>query len=48
MAILLWVLAVVLIIFGILQLVGGNLIWGIVLIALGLLVGPGAGYYTRV
>lgn len=37
----LWVLAVVLVVSGIVQVVRGALLWGIVLIVVGLLVGPG-------
>ena len=38
---LLWILAVVLVIAGIFAIVRGQLLWGIVLIVVGLLVGPG-------
>jgi len=38
---LLWIIAVVLVIAGIVTIVRGGLLWGIVLIVLGLLVGPG-------
>lgn len=41
MATLLWILAVVLVIAGIVAIVRGQLLWGIVLIVVGLLVGPG-------
>jgi uncharacterized protein YqgC (DUF456 family) len=41
MGTLLWLIAVVLVIAGIVSLVRGNLIPGIVLIVVGLLVGPG-------
>jgi hypothetical protein len=41
MAFLLWILAVILVIGGIFQLFKGQLLWGIVLIIVGLLVGPG-------
>ncbi|SDY26000.1 hypothetical protein SAMN05661080_02876 [Modestobacter sp. DSM 44400] len=41
MATLLWIIAVVLVIAGILGIVRGQLLWGIVLIVVGLLVGPG-------
>ncbi|WP_199506176.1 GPGG-motif small membrane protein [Geodermatophilus sp. TF02-6] len=41
MATLLWIIAVVLVIAGILAIVRGQLLWGIVLIVVGLLVGPG-------
>lgn len=37
----LWVIAVVLVISGIVSIVRGSLLWGIVLIVIGLLVGPG-------
>ena len=41
MAFLLWILAVILVISGIVSLVRGQILWGIVLIIVGLLVGPG-------
>ncbi len=41
MTTLLWILAVVLVIAGIFAIVRGQLLWGIVLIVVGLLVGPG-------
>ena len=41
MYLLLWILAVILVIFGVVRLVQGDILWGIVLIVLGLLVGPG-------
>ena len=41
MAFVLWIIAVVLVIAGIVSLVRGELLLGIVLIAVGLLVGPG-------
>ena len=41
MASLLWILAVVLVVAGIVAIVRGQLLWGIVLIIVGLLVGPG-------
>ena len=37
----LWILAVVLVVAGIVAIVRGQLLWGIVLIIVGLLVGPG-------
>ena len=40
-ATILWVLAVILVIVGIVQLIQGQLLFGIALIILGLLVGPG-------
>jgi hypothetical protein len=41
MAFLLWIVAVVLVISGIFALFRGQVLWGIVLIVVGLLVGPG-------
>ncbi len=41
MLFLLWVLAVILVIGGIVQLFRGELLWGIVLIIVGFAVGPG-------
>ena len=41
MVTLLWILAVVLVISGIFAIVRGQMLWGIVLIVVGLLVGPG-------
>ena len=41
MELLLWILAVVLVVAGIFALIRGELLWGIVLIVVGLLVGPG-------
>ena len=41
MAFILWIIAVALVIYGIVTIVRGNLVLGIVLIVLGLLVGPG-------
>jgi hypothetical protein len=41
MATLLWIIAVVLVIAGIVAIVRRQLLWGIVLIIVGLLVGPG-------
>lgn len=38
---LLWILAVILVVSGIVSLFRGAVLWGIVLIVLGLLVGPG-------
>jgi hypothetical protein len=37
----LWLIAVVLVIFGIVTIFRGAVLWGIVLIIIGLLVGPG-------
>jgi hypothetical protein len=41
MTLLLWILAVILVISGIVAIVRGQILWGIVLIVVGLLVGPG-------
>jgi hypothetical protein len=41
MVTLLWLLAVVLVVAGIVSLLRGEVLWGIVLIIVGLLVGPG-------
>ena len=41
MEFILWILAVVLVISGIVSLVRGQVLWGIALIIVGLLVGPG-------
>lgn len=41
MSTILWILAVVLVVAGILAIVRRQLLWGIVLIVIGLLVGPG-------
>jgi hypothetical protein len=41
MVTLLWILAVVLVIAGIVAIFRGQMLWGIVLIVVGLLVGPG-------
>ncbi|HEY3339324.1 MAG TPA: GPGG-motif small membrane protein [Propionicimonas sp.] len=41
MATFLWIIAVILVISGIFAIVRSQLVWGIVLIVLGLLVGPG-------
>jgi hypothetical protein len=41
MAFLLWILAVILVIAGIVALFRRQLLWGIILIVVGLLVGPG-------
>ncbi|WP_299040076.1 GPGG-motif small membrane protein [uncultured Pseudokineococcus sp.] len=41
MATLLWILGVVLIIAGVVSLVRRQILWGVVLIVVGLLVGPG-------
>ncbi|MDP9823358.1 GPGG-motif small membrane protein [Nocardioides massiliensis] len=41
MAVLLWILAVILVVSGIFAILRSQLLWGIVLIIVGLLVGPG-------
>ena len=41
MVTLLWILAVILVISGIVSIFRGQMLWGIVLIVVGLLVGPG-------
>lgn len=41
MEFILWIIAVVLVLAGIFQLFKGKMLWGIVLIVVGLLVGPG-------
>jgi hypothetical protein len=41
MAIILWIIAAVLVISGIFAIIRQQLLWGIVLIVVGLLVGPG-------
>jgi hypothetical protein len=41
MEFILWILAVILVISGIVSLVRGQILWGIALIVVGLLVGPG-------
>lgn len=40
-ALILWILAVILVVSGIVSLFRGEMLWGIVLIVVGLLVGPG-------
>ena len=41
MEFLLWIVAVILVVSGIVALIRGSILWGIVLIVVGLLVGPG-------
>ena len=41
MGLLLWIIAAILVISGVLALIRGSVLWGVVLIVLGLLVGPG-------
>jgi hypothetical protein len=40
-ALILWILAVIMVVAGIVSLIRGELLWGLVLIVVGLLVGPG-------
>jgi hypothetical protein len=40
-SLLLWILAVILVVAGIFAIFRGQMLWGIVLIVIGLLVGPG-------
>ncbi len=41
MELLLWILAVILVVAGVLKLVQRDFLWGVVLIIIGLLIGPG-------
>jgi hypothetical protein len=41
MEMLLWILAVILVVAGIVALVRGQVLWGVILVIVGLLVGPG-------
>jgi hypothetical protein len=41
MSFILWIIAVILVIWGIVMLIQGSIIFGIILIVVGLLVGPG-------
>lgn len=41
MAILLWILAVILVVSGIFAIIRKQMLWGVILIIVGLLVGPG-------
>ena len=41
MEFILWLIAVILVVFGIVRIVQGQVLWGIVAIIVGLLVGPG-------
>lgn len=41
MELILWILAVILVVSGIVSLVRGQVLWGVVLVVVGLLVGPG-------
>lgn len=46
MGVFLWLLAVGLIVWGVITLIGGSIILGIVLIVLGCLIGPGGTWAT--
>ncbi len=41
MVLLLWIIAVILVVSGIVSLFRGQMLWGVALIVIGLLVGPG-------
>ena len=41
MTLILWIIAVILVVAGIVAIVRGQILWGVVLIVVGLLVGPG-------
>jgi hypothetical protein len=41
MAFILWIIAVILVVSGIVSIIRGGILWGIALIVLGCLVGPG-------
>lgn len=41
MTFILWIIAVILVVSGIVSIIRGGLLWGIILIVLGLVVGPG-------
>ncbi len=41
MEFLLWILAVILVVFGVVKLIQRDFLWGVVLIVVGLLIGPG-------
>lgn len=41
LSLILWIAAVILVVFGIIRLVQKDILWGIVLIVVGLLIGPG-------
>ncbi len=41
MALILWIIAVILVVAGVVSLIRGQVLWGAVLIIVGLLVGPG-------
>ncbi|HEX2771788.1 MAG TPA: GPGG-motif small membrane protein [Micromonosporaceae bacterium] len=45
MDILLWILAVILVVAGVLALFRRQILWGVVLIILGIIVGPGWGLF---
>lgn len=41
LSLILWVLAVVLVVIGVVRLIEGQILWGVALIVIGLLIGPG-------
>ena len=41
MAFLLWILAVILVVYGVVVLIEGSILFGVILIVVGLLIGPG-------
>ncbi|WP_200809090.1 GPGG-motif small membrane protein [Demequina sp. NBRC 110051] len=41
MATILWIIAVLLVVFGIVRIVQKDVLWGVILIVVGLLIGPG-------
>lgn len=41
MELILWILAVILVVAGVVSLLRGQILWGVVLIIVGLIVGPG-------
>lgn len=41
MAFILWILAVILVVWGVITLIQGSILFGIILIVVGLLIGPG-------
>jgi hypothetical protein len=46
MEILLWILAIILIVAGVLALLRRQILWGVVLIVIGLILGPGWGVFA--
>lgn len=41
MSFLLWIIAVILVVWGLITLLSGSILWGVVLIVVGCLIGPG-------